>query len=83
MLLLLAIISLAFNLSRLLDEAHSCFINIVQVVLVVYNYFSRFIILYNVQAVEKILNTKLFSIQIVLLMKGLKNLRKLEVNFIT
>lgn len=38
-LLLLAIISLAFNLSRLLDQAHSCFINIVQVAEVVYNYF--------------------------------------------
>lgn len=83
MLLLLAIISLAFNLSRLPDQAHSCFINIVQVFLVVHNYFSLFLILHNVQAVEKILNTKLFSLQIVLLVKGLKNLRKLEVNFIT
>lgn len=81
MLLLPAIISLAFNHSRLLDQAHSCFINIVQVVVVVYNYFSLFLILHNVHALEKILNTKLFSIQIVLLVKGLKNLRKLEVNF--
>lgn len=81
MLLLLAIISLTFNLSRLLDQAHSCFINIVQLVVVVYNYFSLFQILHNLQAIEKILNTKLFSIQIVLLVKGLKNLRKLEVNF--